>query len=180
MVSMTKLVSVLLVVAFLGCEASNGVGLSPELLRDPLMRTEGATYTLQRLEHGWELKIPYSYANRTGASVYLVNCGGHVPPYLERRGEDGAWKGEWGGVELSCLSAPVIIEDGAVFRDTLWVYAGLRGSNNYPQFRRDDMSGTYRLRWDRALRSFDANRSGFGPALPLEARISNAFELKQP
>src|SRR4051812_28507541 len=101
-----------------GCTES----LSPAPASGQLLRTGGAAYTLAPTTYGWQVDIPYEFENRTGGAVYLANCGGFVPPDLERK-VDGQWRTEWGAVEDSCGSPPVVIQAGEVFRDTLQVTA---------------------------------------------------------
>jgi hypothetical protein len=159
-----------------GCESPSEV---PDPDGEPLMRTEASVYRLAERGVLLEVDIPFVYENRTGGAVYLVNCNGFVPPYLERK-VDGKWRLEWGPGENGCLSPPVIIAAGQSYADTLGVHAPVFGSNAQPQFRGPDIDGIYRLRWDRALSSFDPNRQPFGRELPLELRVSNTFELKAP
>jgi hypothetical protein len=153
--------------------------LDVDTSEDQLLRTSADAYTLSRIEGAWELRIPYRYDNRTGGSVYLVNCNGYVPPSLERK-TGSSWEGGWGAVEADCLSPAVVIPDGQSYSDTLTVFAGDYGSRTYPQFSGGHIDGVYRLRWDRALSSFDAYRSGFGSKVPLEYRVSNEFVLRTP
>jgi hypothetical protein len=147
---------------------------------DALMRTDTTTYTLREtFRGGREVRIPYTYENRTGGRIYLVNCGGYVPPILEQKATGGEWRTAWGAVELTCLSPPVIIEPDAIFRDTLWVLGFPRGGNTSPEFLVDEIEGIHRLRWNRALTSFQ-NRLPFGEELPLAQRVSNEFLLREP
>lgn len=140
----------------------------------PLLRTDGVEYQLIKHDPGgWEVTIPYSYTNRTGSKVLLANCNGHVPPRLEmKRGNQ--WVTGWVAVELLCRSAPVEIEKGAVYHNTLRVYAASFGSGSGPQFAFEDPNGTYRLSWDRAYRE----KNSKAETLPLKYRISNEFILR--
>ena len=54
---------------------------------------------------------------------------------------------------------------------------GLPDCNCLPQFDVADPAGTYRVVWDAALSSFDADGPPFGHPLPLAERVSNAFQL---
>jgi hypothetical protein len=122
---------------------------------------------------GMRVTIPFSYTNRTGSVVLLVNCNGHVPPSLEmKRGKQ--WVTAWVPVELLCLSAPIEIETGAVYRDTLFVVAAAFGSKGGPQFAFEEIEGTYRLRWNRA----SSQGNSTSKPLPLRLRVSNEFFLK--
>jgi hypothetical protein len=144
-----------------------------------LMRTAAYSYTLRTISSRWEVDIPYTYENRTGGRVFLVNCNGYVAPFLEQKVAGGEWRMGWGAPENDCLSPPVIIEPGAIFSDTLRVYGFPPGSGNaYPQFS-GPVTGIYRLRWNRALTSFQT-RAPFGEELPLAQRVSNEFVLRGP
>jgi hypothetical protein len=148
-----------------------------ESFDDALMRTEASAYTLRSSSRGLEVAIAYRYENRTGGRVYLVNCNGYVAPVVERKVGDGEWELAWAAPENACLSPPVVIEPGAIFRDTLLVYGRPPGSNSYPQIDPARIRGVHRLRWNRALTSFQP-RLPFGQELPLPLRVSNEFLLR--
>lgn len=155
-----------------GCEASTGLARDNERL----IQTESLAYDLRSDGLGLRVEIGYVFTNRTGATVYLVNCRGAFALRLEREVE-AVWRTAWGPVLNQCLSPPIVIESGATFVDTLHVWGGPPGSNSYPQFDTDDPSGTYRIVWEAALSSYQ-DRLPFGPQIPLEARISNRFTLR--
>jgi hypothetical protein len=161
------------VVLFAACDQP----LDLESFDQALVRTEASAYTLRSSSRGLEVAIGYSYENRTGSRVYLVNCNGHVAPVLERKIGDGEWELAWAAPEHDCLSPPVVIEPGAALRDTLLVYGRPPGSNSYPQIDPDRIRGVHRLRWNRALTSFEP-RLPFGQELPLALRVSNEFLLR--
>lgn len=162
-----------LLAAFLGVFACS----SPmDVLREngPLLQTEGVEFQLIKHDPGgWEVTIPYSYTNYTGSKVLLANCNGHVPPRLEMK-SGKQWVTAWVAVELLCLSAPIEIEKGAVYRNTLHVYAASFGSKSGPQFVSENPEGTYRLQWDRAYTEGKSKEE----TLPLKYRVSNEIFLK--
>lgn len=107
----------------------------------------------------------------------LASCKGAFAWTLERW-EEGRWVGAWGPVVPDCLSAPIVIDEGDVFEDSLRIAGGAFGSNTVPQFDRRDPSGTYRIVWADAYSSYDPDGPPFGELLPRVARISSSFELR--
>jgi len=98
-----------------------------------------------------------------------------IRPSLEKRvGQE--WLLAWSPVRLLCLSPPVVIHEGALYRDSLQIAGGRFGSDVHPQFSFEDVEGVYRLFWDPAGRGVG---SGGFEALPDDQRISNAFVLKE-
>jgi hypothetical protein len=147
-----------------------------DVLRDsgPLLQTEGVEFqVIHHAPGSREVTIPYSYSNLTGSKVLLANCNGDVSPRLEMK-RGGRWVTAWVPVRLMCKSAPIEIMKGAVYRNTLHVYAASFGSNAGPQFAFEDVEGTYRLRWDEAY----SERKSEEETLPLKFRISNEFLLR--
>jgi hypothetical protein len=161
--------------SLLACSSPFGVDRDGETL----LQTEELEYRLRETLSGLRVEIPYTFSNRTGSRVYLVNCRGDVSPSLERK-HGFQWVHGWASVKLMCLSSPVVIEPGAEYRDTLRVIAWRFGSNNGPRFETEEIEGVYRLRWDQALSSFDPNQYPFGEDIPLDSRVSNSFVLKDP
>lgn len=159
-----------------GCQTTT----PPEGNRDAPLQTERAVYELQEDDRGnLGVEIPFSYHNRTGKTVYLVNCRGAVPPSLQRW-QEGAWETVWSAVRLLCLSPPIEIAPDAVYEDTLRVFAAPHGSNAGPQFEVPEPAGTYRLIWDMAVHDYDFDDPPSGTPLPLSDRVSNSFELLTP
>ena len=64
--------------------------------------------------------------------------------------------------------------------DPLDIHAHPFGDLREPQFQSRDVTGTHRLQWSRALRSFDPKNNPPGEPLPLRHRISNEFLLRGP
>ena len=142
----------------------------------PLLQTDALTYELVWGDPGLMVSIPYTFTNRTGGSVFLVNCLGGFGFHLERE-DRGDWRPAWSPVLLDCLSPPIVIEEDEVWVDTLEVWGGLPGGNFGPRFDVADPAGTYRVVWDAALSSYDADGPPFGRPLPLPQRVSNTFQL---
>lgn len=152
-------------------------GSGTDLPRDvePLLQTESLEYELSAGSIALSTEIPYSFENRTGGVVYLVNCNGHFALVLQRL-EGEQWVTAWGPVLNDCLSPPIVIAQGEVFADTVHVWGALPGTNAYPRFDVAQPAGVYRILWVDALASFQ-DHLPFGPQVPEEYRISNRFFL---
>ena len=142
----------------------------------PLL-TDATVYTLDFDGRGYAGAIPYSFTNTTGGKVFIVNCHGSFALHLERRQGDD-WRMAWGPVLPLCLSAPIVIRAGEVFRDTVQVWGAPPGADFHPQFDVAEPSGTYRLVWSAALSSYDPEERHFGDPIAEEFRISNSFHLQ--
>lgn len=169
------LIPLMIAVSTTSCDSPLSVEREP----DAAIQTDRLSYTLRKAGSGFEVEIPYTFANPTGSRVYLVNCNQYVEALLERETNNG-WGMGWAPAVNDCLSPPIIIEPGEVFRDTVRVHAARFGSNTYPQFQFEDPKGVYRIRWENALTSFDPDQYPFGEPLPLDTRTSNRFVLKGP
>ena len=141
------------------------------------IQTQSSTYELRTEGDMLRTEIPYTFTNRTGGQVYLVNCRGSFGVRLERLTESG-WQTAWSPIMQMCLGPPIVIGQGSTFNHTLHVEAGIPGANIEPKFDFDDPSGTHRIVWTSALSSYDDRESPFGPQIPLEARVSNGFRLE--
>lgn len=160
----------------IGC----GSATVPDEHSDAPLQTDRPVYQLQRdISGSLIVDIPFTYDNGTGKTVYLVNCKGAVPPSLEKW-RDGEWVHGWSPVLPQCLSSPIQIAPGALYEDTLRVYAARKGSNAAPQFEAADPTGTYRLVWHVTLHNYDFDNPPAGTPLALENRISNTFQLRAP
>ncbi len=142
------------------------------------IRTDRAEYTARRVADGVEVEIPFTYTNRTGRTVYVVNCNGIAPPGLQKR-VDGEWMRAWSAAVPLCLSPPIVIGAGRTYTDTLRVFAGTPSSGVAPVLEVEEVEGVYRLVWENVVHDYDDARPGFGEPLPLEARISNPFRLEE-
>jgi hypothetical protein len=144
---------------------------------DAPLQTSDLTYQLRDDGRGGlTTGIPFTYHNDTGRTVYLVNCGGDVPPSLEKW-VDSRWVAAWSPILLMCLSPPIVIAPGDDFEYTLAVYAARHGSNAFPQFEVAEPQGTYRLVWHAPRHDYYSDAPS---PLPLDDRVSNTFELRMP
>lgn len=141
-----------------------------------MMTTSATEYVVRRTGVGFQVTIPYTYRNRTGAAVHLVNCGGNVSPSVERKVGD-RFERWWDPVMPECLSRPIVIAPGAMYTDSLRMEILRQDGAPYTHLS-SAPPGTYRLNWTQALSSFDADARPFGPSLPVEQRVSNPFVLR--
>ena len=175
----TRLIAALAVVSLAACadrEPSAARLTDASLVQDEtLFRTDSLAYTLRAGSIGYEGRIGVEFTNRTAATVYIVNCGGATSLSLEKL-VDGAWRPVWSPVIPACLSAPITVPAGGVYRTVIHVFGGYAGSNTAPQFEGADIPGTYRAVWHSVLASYQ-DRLPFGQPLPLAQRVSNQFTL---
>jgi hypothetical protein len=111
------------------------------------IQTDSLQYHLDFDGRGLHARIPYVFTNRTGGTVSITNCRGLFALHLEREA-NGSWHPAWSPVLLGCLSAAIVIENNAEYRDTVDVWGAPPGGNSYPQFDKQDPTGTYRIVWD--------------------------------
>ncbi len=170
------LLSRLAAVAFFGAFAACGSVTQPPEDPGALIQTNSASYVLVS-EEGWvTADIAYTFHNRTGGTVYLVNCLGGFALRLERW-EGGSWRSVWSPALSACLSDPIVIEPGLVFSDALSVVGALPATSGFPQFDAAPPDGTYRIVWEAALSSYQPQLP-FGDPLPRASRTSNPFTLR--
>ena len=143
------------------------------------MVTDTGVYRLVADEWGMGTTIRYTYSNRTGAEVSLLNCLGAVPPSLEKL-VDGEWEWAWNPILLDCLSPPVEIPPGEEYRDSLVLWAAHPRQNAAPKFQDPDIHGLYRLRWTTAYWNYDQDGPPWGEPVPVRLVVSNPFWLRAP
>ena len=165
----------LLVLALVACSSPTEPGRDAAAL----MVTDADEYQLMADEWGMGTTIRYVFSNRTGRKVSLLNCLAWVPPSVEKLVE-GEWEAALGAPTFDCLSAPVEIEPGAQYRDSLNVWSAHPERNAAPKFADPDVDGIYRLRWTRAYWDYDHDGPPWGEALPVRFVVSNTFRLRAP
>lgn len=145
----------------------------------PVIQTDSLEYHLIPDWVGLRVDIPYTFENRTGRQISLVNCNGSFSIHLQRE-QDGEWKFAWSPVRNMCLSAPIVIEPNGTFAETLNVWGAPPDSLHIgPNFDVADPSGIYRIVWGTGLWSFQSDSLPFGPQIPLKWRVSNRFTLRR-
>jgi hypothetical protein len=157
-----------------------GSPIGPDSDAEALMVTDSAVYRLRPIG-GDDIgtTIGYAYSNRTDRAVSLPNCLGNVAPHLDKW-VDGRWVRAWDSPKLDCLSPPVTIENGEVYRDEVRLAAWPSGSNIHPQFLVTPITGRYRLVWGDAVWNYDDSGPPWGDPVPLASRVSNGFYLIEP
>ena len=140
-----------------------------------LFQTDSLAYTFRTNSVGYTGDIGVTFVNRTGATVYMVNCNGGTSLALEKR-VDGKWVVAWSPVMQLCLSPPITVAAGGTYRTRLGVFGGYPKSNTFPRFTITDIAGEYRAVWYSVLRTYQSSLP-FGELLPLDARISNRFTI---
>ena len=181
-----QLIAPVLVLLAAGCGTTRGGDEHPfprftiEAIGDPSslpqpgaieFRTGQDRYALTDTAQGVQVEIAFTYANRTGTTVYVRNCNQSAPPGLEKQ-VDGEWVLAWVPVVNACLSPPIEIPDGFRYSATLGVVGGGPGSNINPQFSVDDLGGMYRLSWWALY--------GSSAELPQPLKVSSEFALDGP
>ena len=145
----------------------------------PLIRTDASSYVLTQRDGLLEVLIPVTFENRLPQPIYLQSCSRPIPPILERKVGD-EWRVAWSERVLCSSVVPLYLEPGEVYEDTIHIYAHPFGDERTPQFATADVSGTHRLQWRTALRSFDSRSRPPGEPVPLRHRVSNEFQLQGP
>lgn len=173
----------MLVLAFLlGACRQEPVELALPVDDDTSITTDRERYTPEDFGDYVRYTIEVTYTNTTGASVYLAPCSSTPPPphyWLEHFDGDS-----WGyGYTGFCNSGPgtppaTEVEAGETFTDTLTLDA-YRIANRYPQLGTDFVTGVSRFVFDVVASVDDEGIANYDP-LPLEQRVSNAFELRAP
>jgi hypothetical protein len=148
--------------------------------RDPAasVQTERLVYHLQGEAPMYRADIPFTYRNDTGREISIVHCRGGLNMGLEKRvapGED--WETFYEPALLMCLSPPLVIPPGEVFRDTARIHGALPGHDAAPEFGSADLEGEYRLAWGNLVHDYDHEAVGGEPVGPLR---SNPFLLVAP
>jgi hypothetical protein len=138
-------------------------------------QTDSLAYTLSTNSVGYVGTIGVTFVNRTGATVYIVNCSGSTGLSLEKR-VDGEWVRVWSPAIPACLSPPITVTAGGTYRTQINIFGGYPNTNTSPQFTVVDVAGEYRAVWYSVLRTYQTSLP-FGEQLPLDARISNRFSI---
>jgi hypothetical protein len=98
-----------------------------------LSQTDSATYTFTSTDVTIHGRIQATPANRSGRTMYFVNCHGGTGLSIQRL--DGEkWTPFWSPVLAMCLSAPITVAGGGTHTFDIEVFAGKEGSNYRPQF----------------------------------------------
>lgn len=158
-------------------------GAEPKLPADDdaPITTDALRYTPEDLGDYLRYTLEASYTNSTDASVYLSPCGFEPPVYGLERFEDGSWQPTAGGPPCPSVGGvpDTEVAPGQSFSTTLTLYA-FRLPNAYPQLGTDLAPGVHRLTFVVTSTETGDELIGEHDLLPLEGRVSNAFELRAP
>lgn len=139
--------------------------------------TDSSAYTLHFDDPGWTTTIGFTY--RAGAdTVYIVNCNGAILMHLQKREPEG-WTDAWYAEGNACLSAPIVIPPGHVFRGEVLIWGAEPGDTSHSTFRVPEIDGVYRLVWSQAVHHYGPRLGGSGDTIPLAERVSNQFRLER-
>jgi hypothetical protein len=142
---------------------------------DRPIQTDTLAFTVARTPDGLGVRIPFTFTNLTGDTVYVVNCRRTLAMSLQKRVADD-WVDTWHAEVPQCLSPPVIVPPGGSHADTLHVH-GATAADHFPRFERAP-EGVHRIVWHALVHRYDENQSGFGQPVPLAHRVSNPFVLR--
>lgn len=157
---------------FAGCDAITGSGGDSTA---PI-QTDKSEYKAAISDGIVEFEIPHTFTNQRKGTVYIVNCNNAFALKLQKRAGNG-WVDALGFVIPQCLSPAIEIGEGESFVHTIRVQAGLPSGDVEPKFEVDEVEGTYRIVWIDVLKSFNSDTYPFGEQIPLDQRVSNAFEV---
>jgi hypothetical protein len=143
-----------------GCDSVTG----PADVSEPAIQTDGNAFNLSPSGDRLWADIPYTFTNRTGGAVYIVNCLGGFNLRLERK-VGRQWVSAWSPLLLLCLSAPIVIGAGETYRNSV-----------QPRLADGEPTGIYRIVWVDAFSSYQ-DRPPWGEQIDLEHRVSNEFQL---
>jgi hypothetical protein len=161
----------------LSCKDSTAPATIVDRDADAFFQTDSLSYALHESFNVWLGAIGIEFANRTDKPVSFPNCNGALAVALQQRTGDD-WQSVWENAVPECLSAPITVAPGAVFRDTVHIGITLAGSGTAPSALRSQLTGELRLLWYSVVHDYADGTAGFGTMLPVEQRISNRFTLR--
>jgi|SRR5688572_2866465 len=97
---------------------------------------------------------------------------------LQKR-EPMGWTDAWYAEGNGCLSPPIVVPPGDVFRSEVVIWGAEPGVVSYNAFRVPEIDGVYRLVWSQPVHHYAPRTGSLGDTLPLMERVSNRFTLKR-
>lgn len=141
------------------------------------IRTDRSSYVLTSGPQGPESTIVATLRAPADRTLYILNCNGASGLTMQRkRGEE--WVYSWVVSMAACMSPPIVVPPGG--EHTARLYLHDRAGAVPEPVGGKLVSGTYRVVWTGVLTSFDPNKEGFGPELPMEERVSAPFTIQVP
>lgn len=141
------------------------------------IRTDRSSYVLTKGAQGPEATLVATLRAPAGKTLYILNCNGASGLTLQRRKGD-EWVYSWVVSTAACMSPPIVVPPGGEHTGRLHLHERA-GAVPEPVGGRL-VSGTYRVVWTGVLTSFDPNKEGFGPELPMEERVSAPITIQVP
>jgi hypothetical protein len=160
-----------------GTETDARQSQEPAVGPGPSLRTDSASYSLKWDGRGWSTTIGFQYQNTTSDTIYVLNCNQHVTLNVQKRETDG-WTDFWYGATNGCMSPPIVIAPGAVYRGELPVWGAQSGTTSTTAFASDDFTGTYRIKWNQLVTHYTGAPPQLGDTLPENRRVSNDFTFR--
>lgn len=140
-----------------------------------LFQTDAPAYNFTTTSVGTEGRIVATLTNRSGRTMYFVNCIGATGLSVQRLDGD-TWTRIWSPILPACLSAPITVPAGGTHTFDIRVFGGKAGSNSYPQFEGPLRTGLYRVMWHDAYFSYQSGLP-WGEPVPESQRVSNSFVI---
>jgi hypothetical protein len=164
------------VVSLASCTLDSLNASRPSLAPDETaLRTSAAQYVVATEPTVYTADIPLTYSNPLGRALAVPACRWPFNPVLEKL-VDGEWVRAFQWPELACIGPPLVIPRGAA-HSFVFALRASRLPNTMPVFEVAEIPGTYRFVWWVSVHDPAAD-TGVGAPLPLELRVSNAFELR--
>jgi hypothetical protein len=153
--------------------------LDPEQEYAPLISTDKPSY--EAVVTGWRsagdsfwvvtFTVTLTYANRTGAPLYISYCQGPNPPQLERF-VDGDWEVAYQPPHLLCAGRHRI-DPGKAFTYDFDIQGHHPQISTEPRWIPTTLGGLYRVVWWPVW----AESHGSCDVIPLKSRVSNIFHV---
>jgi hypothetical protein len=143
------------------------------------IQTSMRAYSMEPMGMGNRLTIVATFRNRSTAPIYLERCGSDGPTYALEKQAGDQWASAAAPVCQLIGAAPIVVPPGESRTDTLRLL-DLSAPNAAPRFQIHPIRGTYRLVYDAFARIVEEPPiTRPTDRLPIEARVSNRFEVTQ-
>ena len=160
-----------------GAAVSQSSTQPPAPPEPPLVMVDRGSYAARRSGQSIELDIVATFTNRTAETVYLHPCGQSQPSFMLEKWDGRAWRAAYTpACPMLLMLDPPRVAPGASRTDTARVRASL-APNTMPRFSIDPITGTYRLVYAQAYRTWPSG--GPGELLPEAQRVSAAFRIEE-
>lgn len=149
---------------------------------DGTLVTDRPTYAVAMTASEVRFDVGVQYTNHSEGRRYIPVCKRPEPPCVDRWSRREGWKVALCPVVPMCQDPAIVVEAGRSV-SLRFVLTGYRNGAE-PEFRSEQVSGTYRLRWRVYRMAAGRGRdAGAGPGVlepdPIEV-LSNSFTVKAP